>query len=70
MFSPSDVRTQASYQLLDDGFVGLIFSCFNEDVKSKQGQIQVICFQSCNQSPEGEPPMWVYVDYSSSGNII
>lgn len=27
----ADVRTQAMYQLLDSGFVGLIFSCFNED---------------------------------------
>lgn len=27
-----DVRTQAMYQLLDTGFIGLIFSCFNEDV--------------------------------------
>lgn len=27
-----DVRTQAMYQLLDSGFIGLIFSCFNEDV--------------------------------------
>jgi hypothetical protein len=26
-----DVRTQAMYQLLDQGFIGLIFSCFNED---------------------------------------
>lgn len=28
----ADVRTQAMYQLLDAGFIGLIFSCFNEDV--------------------------------------
>lgn len=27
----ADVRTQAMYQLLDSGFIGLIFSCFNED---------------------------------------
>lgn len=27
-----DVRTQAMYQLLDPGFIGLIFSCFSEDV--------------------------------------
>jgi len=26
-----DVRTQAMYQLLDSGFIGLIFSCYNED---------------------------------------
>ncbi|KZV56065.1 hypothetical protein F511_06082 [Dorcoceras hygrometricum] len=40
-----DVRTQAMYQLLDSGFVGLIFSCFNEDAQ-KVGRIQVTAFQS------------------------
>jgi len=30
-----DVRTQASYQLMDEGFVGLIFSVFNHDKVSK-----------------------------------
>ncbi|XP_057541301.1 uncharacterized protein LOC130819411 [Amaranthus tricolor] len=41
-----DVRTQAMYQLLDSGFIGLIFSCFYEDKASKDGNIQVIAFQS------------------------
>ncbi|CAL5199826.1 unnamed protein product [Lathyrus oleraceus] len=40
-----DVRTQAMYQLLDSGFIGLIFSCYNEDA-NKVGRIQVIAFQS------------------------
>ncbi|KAL9264833.1 Lys-63-specific deubiquitinase BRCC36-like protein [Drosera capensis] len=40
-----DVRTQAMYQLLDSGFIGLIFSCFNQDA-NKVGRIQVIAFQS------------------------
>ncbi|XP_010537982.1 PREDICTED: lys-63-specific deubiquitinase BRCC36 [Tarenaya hassleriana] len=40
-----DVRTQAMYQLLDSGFIGLIFSCFSEDA-NKVGRIQVIAFQS------------------------
>ncbi|KAF7843285.1 lys-63-specific deubiquitinase BRCC36-like [Senna tora] len=40
-----DVRTQAMYQLLDSGFIGLIFSCYSEDV-NKIGRIQVIAFQS------------------------
>ncbi|KAL5729521.1 hypothetical protein ACHQM5_002461 [Ranunculus cassubicifolius] len=40
-----DVRTQAMYQLLDSGFIGLIFSCFSEDAL-KVGRIQVIAFQS------------------------
>ncbi|XP_056163384.1 uncharacterized protein LOC130136862 [Syzygium oleosum] len=33
------------YQLLDYGFIGLIFSCFSEDI-NKVGRIQVIAFQS------------------------
>ncbi|CAJ1955124.1 unnamed protein product [Sphenostylis stenocarpa] len=40
-----DVHTQAMYQLLDSGFIGLIFSCYSEDV-NKVGRIQVIAFQS------------------------
>ncbi|CAM0954186.1 unnamed protein product [Alopecurus aequalis] len=40
-----DVRTQALFQLLEPGFVGLIFSCFSEDAQ-KVGKIQVIAFQS------------------------
>ncbi|KAG7018348.1 Lys-63-specific deubiquitinase BRCC36, partial [Cucurbita argyrosperma subsp. argyrosperma] len=40
-----DVRTQGTYQLLDSGFIGLIFSCFSEDA-NKVGRIQVIAFQS------------------------
>lgn len=40
-----DVRTQAMYQLLDSGFIGLIFSCFSEDAQ-KVGRIQVMAFQS------------------------
>lgn len=36
----ADVRTQAMYQLLDSGFIGLIFSCFSEDA-NKVG----ICYQ-------------------------
>eukprot|EP00249_Psilotum_nudum_P016338 c25773_g2_i2 orf=115-774(+) len=42
-----DVRTQGMYQMLDPGFVGLIFSCFSEDA-NKVGRIQVIAFQACD----------------------
>ncbi|KAJ3681995.1 hypothetical protein LUZ60_014568 [Juncus effusus] len=42
-----DVRTQAMYQLMEPGFIGLIFSCFSED-SHKVGRIQVIAFQSLN----------------------
>jgi BRCA1/BRCA2-containing complex subunit 3 len=41
-----DVRTQADYQLMDAGFVGLIFSIFNHDKVSKMNRVQVSCFQS------------------------
>lgn len=30
-----DVRTQAMYQMMDERFVGLIFSLFNEDKQTK-----------------------------------
>ncbi|KAK3026081.1 hypothetical protein RJ639_040753 [Escallonia herrerae] len=49
-----DVRTQAMYQLLDPGFIGLIFSCFNEDVH-KVGRIQVIAFQSSDGKQNFRP---------------
>ncbi|KAL8595569.1 BRCA1 BRCA2-containing complex, subunit 3 [Nucella lapillus] len=41
-----DVRTQAMYQMMDDNFVGLIFSVFNEDKQTKHSRIQVTCFQA------------------------
>jgi len=43
--SAVDVRTQASLQQLDAGFVGLIFSAFDFAV-SKVGRVQVIAFQA------------------------
>ncbi|VVA95925.1 unnamed protein product [Arabis nemorensis] len=49
-----DVRTQAMYQLLDSGFIGLIFSCFSEDA-NKVGRIQVIAFQSSDGKPNSTP---------------
>lgn len=48
----ADVRTQASYQMLDSHFVGLIFSAFPNNMKSKEisnikcNDIQLTCFQS------------------------
>ncbi|KAK1163279.1 lys-63-specific deubiquitinase BRCC36 [Acipenser oxyrinchus oxyrinchus] len=41
-----DVRTQAMYQMMDQGFVGLIFSCFIEDKNTKTGRVLYTCFQS------------------------
>lgn len=36
-----DVRTQATYQQLDEGFIGLIFSTFNEDAATHAQRVQV-----------------------------
>ncbi|NXW75301.1 BRCC3 deubiquitinase, partial [Hirundo rustica] len=36
-----DVRTQAMYQMMDQGFVGLIFSCFIEDKNTKVGNLKM-----------------------------
>ncbi|XP_061576744.1 lys-63-specific deubiquitinase [Cololabis saira] len=48
-----DVRTQAMYQLLDRGFVGLIFSCFIEDKSTRTGRVLFTCFQSA-QAAKGQ----------------
>ncbi|XP_029650271.1 lys-63-specific deubiquitinase BRCC36 [Octopus sinensis] len=45
-----DVQTQAMYQMMEPGFIGLIFSVFNEDKNSKQNKIQTTCFQSRKSS--------------------
>ena len=36
-----DVRTQAMYQMMDEGFIGLIFSVFNEDKTNKVKLIKI-----------------------------
>ncbi|XP_031801037.1 lys-63-specific deubiquitinase BRCC36 isoform X1 [Sarcophilus harrisii] len=41
-----DIRTQAMYQMMDESFVGLIFSCFIEDKNTKTGRVLYTCFQS------------------------
>ncbi|KAK4410595.1 Lys-63-specific deubiquitinase BRCC36 [Sesamum angolense] len=67
-YSPpfSYVRTQAMYQLLDSGFIGLIFSCFSEDAQ-RVGRIQVIAFQSLDgkQNHTMKPVSLVPVQKSS-----
>lgn len=57
-----DVQTQAIYQMMDEGFVGLIFSVFSEDSTTKLNQVQVTCFQSVNQGAEGEAPRHVRIE--------
>jgi len=37
------------YQMLDDGFVGVIISCFNKDTSDTSGRIQITAFQSAEQ---------------------
>ncbi|NWU29876.1 BRCC3 deubiquitinase, partial [Dyaphorophyia castanea] len=49
-----DVRTQAMYQMMDQGFVGLIFSCFTEDKNTKTGRILYTCFQSIQAQKSSE----------------
>ena len=44
--SAVDVHTQSTYQLLDEGFVGLIFSVFDQDQRDKVSRVQVVAFQS------------------------
>ncbi|KAK6480490.1 lys-63-specific deubiquitinase BRCC36 [Huso huso] len=49
-----DVRTQAMYQMMDQGFVGLIFSCFIEDKNTKTGRVLYTCFQSAQAQKGSE----------------
>jgi BRCA1/BRCA2-containing complex subunit 3 len=49
-----DVNTQAMYQMMDTGFIGLIFSCFNTDAELN-GRIQVIAFQSLDLNQLATP---------------
>ncbi|KAK9838018.1 hypothetical protein WJX74_009827 [Apatococcus lobatus] len=48
-----DLRTQASYQMLDEHFVGLIVSVFNEDAASKSQKMEVTAFQSVKAPSPG-----------------
>lgn len=49
-----DTSTQAMYQMMDETFVGLIFSCFNEEKSSCAQSVHVTCFQSV-AAPEWNP---------------
>eukprot|EP00736_Rhodelphis_marinus_P006214 Rmarinus@m.1805 len=52
-----DVRTQGSYQLMDESFIGIIFSCFNKSGPMNCDRIQVCAFQSVdlNTGSDGIP---------------
>ncbi|NXE40493.1 BRCC3 deubiquitinase, partial [Ptilorrhoa leucosticta] len=54
-----DVRTQAMYQMMDQGFVGLIFSCFIEDKNTKTGRILYTCFQSIQAQKSSDQDKYV-----------
>lgn len=43
-----DVQTQAMYQMMDQTFIGLIFSCFNESKVTLQHTVEMTCFQSAS----------------------
>ncbi|XP_036025512.1 lys-63-specific deubiquitinase BRCC36-like [Onychomys torridus] len=49
-----DIHTQAMYQMMDQGFVGLIFACFIEDKTSKTGRVLYTCFQSVQDPKSSE----------------
>ncbi|GAX83860.1 hypothetical protein CEUSTIGMA_g11285.t1 [Chlamydomonas eustigma] len=51
-----DVRTQAMYQMLDEHFVGLIFSVFNGDATTRSGRVQVTAFQSVSPDSASAAP--------------
>lgn len=70
-----DVTTQGSFQALDTGFTGLIFSCFSE-FAHKVGRIEVIAFQSMKETQMRSAPVnntqVVEIDssLSSSDNVL
>ncbi|CAM9838809.1 unnamed protein product [Phaeothamnion confervicola] len=64
--SQVDVATQASYQQMDAGFVGLIFSIFVED-SGRVGKMEVTCFQSVKKASEPSLPPSAGGGGSSSG---
>uniref|UniRef100_A0A8C6TW18 BRCA1/BRCA2-containing complex, subunit 3 n=1 Tax=Neogobius melanostomus TaxID=47308 RepID=A0A8C6TW18_9GOBI len=45
---------RAMYQMLDQSFVGLIFSCFIEDKNTRTGRVLYTCFQSTPKGQEYE----------------
>lgn len=44
-----DLRYQGDYQMLDPGFVGLIFSVFNEDTQNSKSRIQLHAWQATEE---------------------
>ncbi|KAG1674049.1 hypothetical protein FOA52_000355 [Chlamydomonas sp. UWO 241] len=48
-----DLRTQAMYQILDESFVGLIFSVFNGDAVARSSRVQLTAFQAVSPGQSG-----------------
>jgi BRCA1/BRCA2-containing complex subunit 3 len=44
-----DIQTQSTYQMLEKGFIGLIFSCFNKNNLDISDRIQIMAFQSSSK---------------------
>lgn len=55
--SAVDVKTQATYQQLDAGFVGLIFSVFNADSEHRNS-VQTVAFQSVPAQATRDVTVW------------
>nr|AEE63380.1 unknown [Dendroctonus ponderosae] len=45
-----DIGTQATYQMMDSLFVGVIFSVYQGDPRIRTNQVQLTCFQAQTQS--------------------
>ncbi|NXB49095.1 BRCC3 deubiquitinase, partial [Leucopsar rothschildi] len=65
-----DVRTQAMYQMMDQGFVGLIFSCFIEDKNTKTGRILYTCFQSIQAQKSSEVGICLHLTIKIQDNYV
>ncbi|XP_048589034.1 lys-63-specific deubiquitinase BRCC36 [Nematostella vectensis] len=52
-----DLATQAMYQVMDEGFVGVIFSCFNDE-PNHTGSLTITCFQSVDCNKNNGPPQY------------
>ncbi|XP_015111417.1 lys-63-specific deubiquitinase BRCC36 isoform X2 [Diachasma alloeum] len=57
-----DVGTQATYQMMDSSFVGLIFSVFSEVKDTKEQEVFLACFQSRNNEAVEIPLQIVYTN--------
>ena len=63
----ADVQTQAMYQMMDEGFIGLIFSVFNEDKNTK---VRLDFHSSRNICGSAFPKHWSLGTYISVLNSI